>query len=54
MEKFADSVEIMLFVYALAIVVSYAMAGIISLIFQGIRMKNTATETTGDGPEGDS
>ncbi len=41
MEKFWESVELMFFVYALAAVVAFAMAGLIKLIFIVIQ-KNKA------------
>jgi hypothetical protein len=41
MESFWGAVKIMLFVYALAAVISMAVAGIIRLIFAGIRMQGT-------------
>ena len=39
MENFWDSVKLMLFVYALAAVISLLVAGVIKLIFTGIRMR---------------
>ena len=50
-EKFWGSVEMMLFVYALAAVVSYAMAGIIRLIFAAIRMRQAKPQAEGAEPE---
>ncbi len=41
MEKFWESVELMFFIYALAAVVAFAMAGLIKLIFIVIQ-KNKA------------
>ncbi len=41
MESFWGSVKLMLFVYALAAVVSFAVAWIIKLIFAGIRLQGT-------------
>lgn len=52
METFMGSVEIMLFVYALAAVVSYMMAGVIKLIFAGIQLKNAKSATDSATPEG--
>ncbi len=52
METFMGSVEIMLFVYALAAVVSYMMAGVIKLIFIGIQLRNAKSATDGAPPEG--
>ena len=43
MEKFWESVELMLFVYALAAVVAFAMAGVIKLIFVGIQKNRART-----------
>ena len=44
METFWESVKLMLFVYALAAVVAFAMAGVITLIHAGIR-KNRVRAT---------
>ncbi len=41
MESFWGSVQLMFFVYALAAVVSFAVAWIIKLIFAGIRLQGT-------------
>ncbi len=41
----------MFFVYALAAVISFAMAGIIKLIFVGIQWKNRRAEARLDEPE---
>ena len=41
MESFWGSVKIMLFVYALAAVISFAVAGLIRLIFAAIRRQGT-------------
>lgn len=43
-ESFWGSVELMLFVYALAAVVSLTVAWVIKLIFAGIRMKRAHAE----------
>ncbi len=49
MEEFWGSVEIMLFVYGLAAVVAYAMAGIIRLIFVAIRLRKPTPKAEGEG-----
>jgi len=41
MESFGDAVKLMLFIYALAAVISFAVAWIIKLIFAGIRLQGT-------------
>ncbi len=43
-ENFWEAVRLMLFIYALAAVVSFAVAGIIKLIFAGIQMRNARAE----------
>lgn len=51
MESVWGSVQLMLFVYALATVISLAVAGIIKLIFAGIRMQgNNAAARTAPEP----
>ena len=45
MEYFLGSVKIMLFVYALAAVISFAMAWVIKLIFVLIQKLNARAET---------
>ncbi len=44
MEKFWESVELMFFVYALAAVVAFAMAGLIKLIFVVIQKNKARAE----------
>ena len=44
MESFWGSVKLMLFVYALTAVVSFAVAWVIKLIFAGIRLQGTRAE----------
>lgn len=56
MESFWGSVKLMLFVYALTAVVSFAVAWIIKLIFAGIRLQGTragarAEAKAGSAPE---
>ncbi len=41
MESFWGAVKLMLFVYALAAVISFAVAWIIKLVFAGIRLQGT-------------
>jgi hypothetical protein len=43
MESFAGSVKLMLFIYALAAVISFATAWIIKLIFFAIQMQKKRT-----------
>lgn len=53
MESFWDSVQLMVFIYALAAVVSFGMAGIIKLIFAGIQLQkvraDARTDAAGNG-----
>ncbi len=44
MEKFGESVELMIFVYVLAAIVSFAIAGLIKLIFIGIQANKARRE----------
>lgn len=44
MEYFLDSVKIMFFVYALAAIISLAMAWMIKLIFAGVQKHNARAE----------
>ncbi len=44
MESFWGSVELMVFVYALAAVVSFLVAWVIKLIFAGIKMQKARAE----------
>ena len=47
-ETFWDSVKLMLFIYALAAVVSLIVAWIIKMVFSGIQMQKARAES---GPE---
>ncbi len=49
-ETFWDSVELMLFVYALAAAVSIAVAWILKLIFTGIQMRDARAGARIDAP----
>jgi len=51
MQGFWNSVELMAFVYVLAAVVSFAMAGIIKLIFVGVQLQKTRTAAHSDAPD---
>ena len=50
MENFADSVKLMLFVYALAAVVSFTVAWVIKLIFAGIQRQKARAEAVANVP----
>ena len=51
-ETFWDSVKLMLFIYALAAVVSLIVAWIIKLVFSGIQMQKARAEAAPEpGPE---
>jgi hypothetical protein len=43
-ENFWEAVRLMLFIYALAAAVSFAVAGVIKLIFAAIRMQRARAE----------
>ncbi len=49
-ETFWDSVELMLFVYALAAVVSLTVAWILKLIYAGVQMQQARAEARIDAP----
>jgi hypothetical protein len=50
MESFSGSVQLMFFVYALAAVVSFAMAGVIKLIFAGVQWQKSRAVAQTDEP----
>mgnify|MGYP001223162582 FL=1 len=50
MESFGDSVKLMLFVYALAAVVSFTVAWVIKLIFAGIQRQKARAEAGANVP----
>ena len=52
MESFWGSVELMIFIYALAAVVSFFIAWIIKLIFAGIKMQKARAATRAKPPPG--
>jgi hypothetical protein len=51
MESFWDSVKLMLFVYALAAVVSFTVAWVIKLIFAGVQKQKVRAEARNATPE---
>ncbi len=50
MESISGSIQLMFFVYALAAVVSFAMAGVIKLIFMVIQWQKARTGAQSDEP----
>ena len=50
MESISGSVQLMFFIYALAAVVSYAMAGILKLIFAGVQWQKSRAGAHIDEP----
>lgn len=50
-ETFWDSVKLMLFVYALAAVVSLIVAWIIKMVFSGIRMRKARADSGIGAPD---
>ena len=50
-ETFWDSVELMLFVYALAAVVSLAVAWLLKVIYAGVRMQKARAEARAGAPD---
>ncbi|MDP7101519.1 MAG: hypothetical protein QF503_10260 [Rhodospirillales bacterium] len=51
MENFWESVKLMIFVYALAAVISLAVAWIIKLLFGVIRLKEKRTAANSPAPD---